>query len=172
MVRWHPMPPDLPEAVRDFKHQLRTAIDRAGYPNLGVLAQSSGVPASTISDAASRAAIMPSKPVLARILRACKNPKIGDCRYKNWEELYQSACSALNSGPATSTHTEKPKEQISTKETSSEYERPPLAVYRSTVTRKGRSETTEIFFYSEAAVQHLIDRHVERKPAEAGDDHE
>jgi phage terminase large subunit-like protein len=170
MVRWHPMPPDLPEAVADFKRALRKAIDGAGYLNLGLLAQTSGVPASTISDAASRATVIPSKTVLVKILRACKSPELSDSRYGNWQDLHEQACSALNSPATNSDATESRKKQRAIQESVAIDERPPLAVYRSTVTRKGRSETTEIFFYSEAAVQHLIDRHVDRKPSEAGDD--
>lgn len=47
-------------------------------------------------------------------------------------------------------------------------ENQPLAVYRRTVTSSGRSETTEIFVFSDVGVQHLIERQVPRDADEAG----
>jgi hypothetical protein len=170
MVRWHPLPPGLPETVADLKRALRRAIDGAGYTNLGLLAQSSGVPATTISDAASRATVVPSKTVLVKILRVCKNPRLDDSRYANWEDLHQQACAAAHSTHRSFGHTEPRKKHLVADESPASDERPPLAVFRNTITRKGRSETTEIFFYSEAAVQHLIDRHMDGKPAESEDE--
>lgn len=168
MVRWHPMPPDLPEAAADFKRALRKAIDAAGYPNLGLLAQSSGVPASTISDAASRATVIPSLAVLVKILRACKGSELNDARYSGWQDLHERACSALKSTLAQLDDSKSHEDQAGAEVPSRGDGRPPLAIYRSTVTRRGRSETTEIFFYSEASVQHLIDRHADRNLDQAG----
>jgi hypothetical protein len=45
----------------------------------------------------------------------------------------------------------------------------PKAVYRRTITESGRSETTEIFIYSDAGVEQLIDRQIPTNHTEAGD---
>jgi hypothetical protein len=167
MVRWHPMPPDLPAPIADFKRALREAINRAGHANLGILSQKCGIPTSTISDAASRADFLPPKEMLVKILHACASPQLNDARYSGWEDLHGQAGAALGTTRLGSAQPKATRsEAASPADTNG---RLPLAVYRKIVQREGRLETTEILFYSEASVERLIDRRIGGDSDEAGD---
>jgi hypothetical protein len=166
-IRWGRLSTGLPEPVADFKRALRRAIDNAGFTNLGGLVQKCGVPQSTLSDAASRAT-MPDKVNLARILSACGRPPLDDSRYDGWIALYDCACQALRSEPSvngTASTVGLPTQQTAPPTPDG---RAPLAVFRHTTTAHGRSETTEIFIYSDSGVQYLIDRHRSVDPRDKG----
>ena len=74
MVRWQPLPTDMADEVRDLKTALRRAINDRGMRNLQELAQLTGIPDSTLSDAVGRRAHVPTGGNFKKILTACGSP--------------------------------------------------------------------------------------------------
>jgi hypothetical protein len=175
MVRWLPLPDDLPEPVADFKRALRRAINDAGYANLGRLVQKTGIPDSTLSNAASGSS-MPIKETLSKILGACPGARVGDSRYEGWSDLYTRACAAATIVTVLDAAT--PHSTPTLDAESSQRESPaaaPVLRLRRIRTTRSLTETVELIAYTDEQAYQLVeiyklDSKPESKDMENGSD--